>query len=83
MLGLMQAPQPWWETPTAGTVLGILGLVGTVVGIVLAVIFYRRGNKRKEPYWLLETNELVSDYLAQLPGTCIAARPNGGREWST
>ena len=40
----------------------ILGLIGTILGLVLAYVFYLKGKRDKEPLWTIQTVSLVKDY---------------------
>lgn len=48
--------------------LGIGGLVVGVLAIIGAYVWYRKGQRRKEPCWAIRSNNIVTGYTARVGG---------------
>jgi hypothetical protein len=51
---------------------GILSFLGTILGVILAIIFYRVSKREKKPYWSIGSNNLIEGFSSQVPGLEIS-----------
>lgn len=56
------------EQYLTGPLANFAGLILGIVGIILAYAFYRKAKKDKEPYWAIQTVNLIRDYSVELGG---------------
>lgn len=47
--------------------LTVISIAVGVTGIILAYVFHRAGQRMREPYWTIQSNNLIRDYSAALP----------------